>query len=59
MPALAINAIASELEEPFGVAQNDLALDAISRTIERTLREMLGETDLPAPVAARGGYWLT
>jgi len=56
---MAINAIASELEEPFGVAPNDLALDAISRTIERSLREMLGETDLPAPVAARGGYWLT
>jgi putative membrane protein len=56
---MALNAIANELEEPFGVAPNDLALDAISRTIERSLREMLGERDLPAPVAPRGGYWLT
>ncbi len=56
---MALNAIASELEEPFGVAPNDLALDAMSRTIERSLREMLGERDLPSPVAARGGYWLT
>ena len=56
---MALNAIANELEEPFGVAPNDLALDAMSRTIERSLREMLGEHDLPAPVAPRGGYWLT
>lgn len=56
---MALNAIASELEEPFGVAPNDLALDAISRTIERSLLEMLGERQLPPPVAARGGYWLT
>ncbi len=56
---MALNAIASELEEPFGIAPNDLALDAISRTVERSLLEMLGERQLPPPVAARGGYWLT
>lgn len=56
---MALNAIANELEEPFGVEPNDLALDALSRTIERSLREMLGDRELPAPVAPRGGYWLT
>ncbi|MCY0388482.1 bestrophin family ion channel [Robbsia sp. Bb-Pol-6] len=56
---MALNAIASELEEPFGIAPNDLALDAMSRTIERSLREQLGERALPPPVAAREGYLLT
>ncbi|MGI4857289.1 MAG: bestrophin family protein [Janthinobacterium lividum] len=56
---MALNAIASELEEPFGIAPNDLALDAMSRTIERSLREQLGERSLPPPVAAREGYLLT
>lgn len=44
---LAIEALAEELQEPFGLEPNDLALDAMSSTIEATLREMLGETDLP------------
>jgi putative membrane protein len=56
---MALNAIASELEEPFGVSPNDLALDAMSRNIERTLREMIGERELPPPVALREGYVLT
>jgi putative membrane protein len=44
---LSIEALAEELQEPFGLEPNDLALDAMSSTIEATLREMLGETDLP------------
>jgi len=44
----ALEALGAEIEEPFGTAPNDLALDAISRMIEGTLREMLGET-LPPP----------
>jgi len=48
----ALEALAAELEEPFGTAQNDLALEAISLTIEATLRETLGERDLPAQPAA-------
>ncbi|MBD8881496.1 hypothetical protein IHE49_13495 [Rhodanobacter sp. 7MK24] len=43
----ALEALGSEIEEPFGFDANDLALDAMSRMIERTLREMLGEP-LPA-----------
>lgn len=49
----ALEALGAEIEDPFGTAPNDLALDAMSRTIENTLREMLGEvvpaTD-PPPV---------
>ena len=39
----ALEALGAELEEPFGMAPNDLALDAMSRMIENTLREMLGD----------------
>jgi putative membrane protein len=39
----ALEAIGSEIEEPFGTAPNDLALHAMSDMIEATLREMLGE----------------
>ena len=47
----ALEALSAEIEEPFGTEPNDLALDAMSRMIESTLREMLGET-LPAEDAA-------
>jgi ion channel-forming bestrophin family protein len=39
--------IAGSLELPFGFEPNDLALNAICRTIERSLLEMRGETTLP------------
>ncbi|NVM90894.1 putative membrane protein [Variovorax sp. SG517] len=45
----ALEALGAEIEEPFGTQPNDLALDAMSRTIESTLREMLGE---PQPAAS-------
>lgn len=38
-----LEAVAAEIEDPFGVQQNDLALDAMSRMIEDSLRELLGE----------------
>lgn len=38
---VAFEAIADELEEPFGTEPNDLALNAISRMIETTLLEMI------------------
>ncbi len=48
----ALEALSAEIEEPFGTEPNDLALDAMSRMIEGTLREMLGEP-LPPDEAAR------
>jgi len=42
-----LDALSEELEEPFGVAENDLALTTLSRTIEIDLLEILGESDLP------------
>lgn len=38
-----LDALGDEIEEPFGDSPNDLALDAICRTIEINLREAVGE----------------
>lgn len=45
----ALEALSDEIEEPFGVAANDLALNAMVAGIDASLREMLGETPPPAP----------
>lgn len=45
----ALEALSDEIEEPFGLAANDLALDAMVAGIEASLREMLGEQPAPAP----------
>jgi putative membrane protein len=37
---VALEAIADELEDPFGIEPNDLALDAMSAMIENTLAEI-------------------
>ena len=49
-----LDAIGDELEQPFGTDVNDLPLDGISRTIERNLRERLGEALPPAVAPIRG-----
>lgn len=46
---MALDAIASELEEPFGIEPNDLALDAMCITIERSLLELDDADQLPQP----------
>lgn len=48
-----LEALAEEIQDPFGLEQNDLPLAAMSDSIEATLREMLGEDALPPPRAAR------
>jgi ion channel-forming bestrophin family protein len=50
-----LDAVGDEVEQPFGFQTNDLPLNAMSVTIERNLRERLGESDLPPPVAPRRG----
>ena len=44
---LGLDAVGEQIEEPFGFDPNDLPLDGLCNTIERNLRERLGETDLP------------
>lgn len=45
-----LDALGDELEEPFGTSPNNLALDALCRTIEIGMKEALGETVLPPPL---------
>ncbi|MEQ6343923.1 bestrophin family protein [Vibrio cyclitrophicus] len=45
-----LDALSEELEEPFGLSANDLALTAMSRNTEINLLEILGETDFPTPI---------
>ncbi len=47
---LTIQAIGSTLVDPFAPTPTGLALDQISRNIERNLLEMSGESELPPPV---------
>ncbi len=47
---LALDALNDELEDPFGSMPNDLPLESLSNGIEISLREMLGEIDLPKPI---------
>jgi putative membrane protein len=46
----ALEALSDEIENPFGVEANDLALDAMVSGINANLREMLGEVPPPAPL---------
>lgn len=46
-----LDALGDEIEEPFGVSDNDLPLDAICRAIEINLRESLGEEITLRPIA--------
>jgi len=48
---MALDAIMREIEEPFGLEDNDLALNAMSHTIEATLLEMADEPIPAAPAA--------
>ena len=46
-----LDALGEELEEPFGVSQNALPLDALTRAIEIAVGEALGDAGLPAAAA--------
>ncbi len=47
--------IGDSSENPFENSINDVPMSAICRNIEIDLREMLGETELPAKIAAKDG----
>lgn len=46
-----LDALGDEIEEPFGLDENDLPLDTLCRTIEINLRESIGDTVIPAALA--------
>ncbi len=43
-------------ENPFEGTYNDVPITSISRGIEIDLREMIADTDIPAPIAAENGF---
>lgn len=45
-----LDAVGDEIEDPFGTDPHDLPLSAMTTTIERNLRERLGDADLPPPL---------
>jgi putative membrane protein len=53
----ALEAIADELEDPFGMAPNDLALDTMCRSIENALLEMDDRPLRPDPPSAATDRW--
>ena len=52
---LTMETIGDSSEDPFENFINDVPMTALCRTIERDLREMLGETDLPPSIEAIEG----
>jgi len=52
---LALDKIGRDLEEPFENTPHDIPLTAITRAIEIGLRQMIGETKTPEPLAPVGG----
>ena len=55
---IALEAIADEIADPFGLAPNALPLDSIVRSIERSVFELCGRA-VPAPLALKDGFLLT
>jgi putative membrane protein len=53
-----LDAVGEEIEDPFGTDINDLPLSSLSRMIEINLRQLLGETELPEPLAPVDGVLL-
>jgi len=51
-----LDALSTELEQPFGLSQNDLPLSAMTRTIEISLLETLGEKNLPHSLQAKNHF---
>ncbi|TFW16596.1 bestrophin family protein [Duganella callida] len=55
---IALEAIANQVADPFGLAPNALALDAITRTIERSVLELCDEA-IPDELAPARAWQLT
>ncbi|WP_244814071.1 bestrophin family protein [Caballeronia sp. Lep1P3] len=58
---MALEAIAAQIEDPFGLEENDLALNAMCDTLEAALHDMVADPAFeraPAPPSAAPGYIL-
>jgi putative membrane protein len=54
---LGLDAVGTQIEDPFEVDPNDLPLAALARTIERDLKARIGDP-IPEKVSAKGGILL-
>ncbi len=54
----ALERVGESTENPFEGNANDVPITSLSRTIEIDLREMLDESDIPAPIAATNNILL-
>ena len=52
---LGLDELSAELEEPFGLQDNDLPLDSMVRLVERETLSSLGK-GLPEAIQAKKGY---
>ncbi len=52
---LTMEGVGDSSEDPFERSMNDVPMNALCRVIERDLRQMLGEEDIPEPEAAIDG----
>lgn len=55
---LGLDAVGTQIEDPFEEDPNDLPLSQMSRLVEINLRQRLGETELPPPVVPVDGILL-
>jgi len=53
-----LDALGDQIADPFDTQPNDLPLDAMSRNLEITVLEILGDTDLPEPLKPVDGLLL-
>ncbi len=51
-----VNETGAALENPFENTINDVPMTTLCNTIERDLRDMLGDTDLPPALSPQNGY---
>ncbi len=56
---ISLDCLAEELEDPFGIENNDLPLDAICNAIEIDLLQMNDETAIPPKILPDRHYQLT
>ena len=56
VPFFLLEKTASHMQDPFANRPTDTSVTAIARTIHINLAQLLGEEDVPAPLASQGFY---
>jgi putative membrane protein len=55
---LALDEVGRDLENPFDNREHDIPMSSISRTIEINLKQLLRQSEIPAPEAVvKGVLW--